>query len=661
VVGIVLSAASVFFLPSATLSEPVREASLLFEEVLATVESEFVDEVDIDRLFNTGVSAALRTLDPYTEFEAPQAARDLKEQVSGKYGGVGLVIAPDRSPPRSASPASPAMPSGRDGRTDGRGGAVVVNAFEGYAYDSGLRVGDHLVTIDGKVVSKSSVDEIRDLLRGLPDTAVKIEYIRDGIRDGPTAERAPTPSLSTVTLRRRLVKVPDVRLATLLDAPHERTGYIQLGGFGENAAREIRETLGQLQLESARAHNGLGLQGLILDLRSNPGGLLSSAVEVTSGLVPRGSTLVSASGRGFPRVVYQSDLEPLRDVDQLPLAVLVNGGTASAAEIVSGAVQDLDVGVIVGSSRTFGKGLVQNVETLPFSSALKYTVGRYYTPSGRCIQAINYRRGSAPAAAPRDTSTPGADAGSATETVDPGEPQGNEESRLRPSAPPQAMESDEDGDENSDGATFRIDEVPESARKQFRTKHGRVVRDGGGIEPDVKVASPEVRPLQSALISSGIFFDFAGDWAKHHDINQYLSGSAPGTVKLSRPLVDASTLSEFRRFAEKQIDEGKLKLGGGYVSELRRLEDAMERAGLENTERSLAIARQTLNTELKRDFNERSGELRQQLELAILSRYLPESEVRQIAITMDEPTAGSSTPGLPREINQSVPQGTCAR
>ena len=159
-VGVAISA-GVLILPSATLSEPIRESTELFETVLETMESSFVDEVDVKRLFNTGVSAMLRTLDPYTELEPPQAARDLKESVSGRYGGVGLVIASDRNPPSSAAADSAMMSTlGGESRQSGRG-TIVVGAFEGYAYDSGMRVGDHLLAIDGKPISQKTVDEVR--------------------------------------------------------------------------------------------------------------------------------------------------------------------------------------------------------------------------------------------------------------------------------------------------------------------------------------------------------------------------------------------------------------------------------------------------------------------------------------------------------------------
>ena len=236
--------------------------------------------------------------------------------------------------------------------------------------------GDKLVAIDDFPISEgTSVDQVRNQLRGEPGTLVSISFEREGVS-----------GVQTITMPRQVVRMRDVKLATLVGNPADGIGYVQLTGFASDAGREVRQAIMALQRAAEDASGGeRSLQGLVLDLRGNPGGLLTSAVDVASLLVPRGSDIVSAKGRGFPGILYRSRVEPLLEANT-KLAVLINGNTASAAEIVSGAVQDLDVGVIVGSDRTFGKGLVQNVEELPFNSALKFTVAKYYTPSGRCIQ-----------------------------------------------------------------------------------------------------------------------------------------------------------------------------------------------------------------------------------------------------------------------------------
>ena len=288
-----------------------------------------------------------------------------------------------------------------------------------------------MVAVDEQpITSEMTVEDVRNKLRGEPGTSVSISFEREGVS-----------GIQTITMPRSVVSVRDVKLATLLGDPKDGIGYIQLSGFASDTGREMRNAIRFLQQVSEDASDGShSLQGLVLDMRGNPGGLLTSAVDVASLLVPKGSDIVSAKGRGFPGVLYRSRVDPVLD-PSTKLAVLVNRGTASAAEIVSGAVQDLDVGIIVGSDRTFGKGLVQNVEELPFGTALKFTVAKYYTPSGRCIQGVNYKEGGG----------------------------------LR----------EEDG-------KYTASKIPKKQRAVFYTKNGRVVRDGGGIEADFKVEAPKV-------------------------------------------------------------------------------------------------------------------------------------------------------------------------
>ena len=250
------------------------------------------------------------------------------------------------------------------------------------------RPGDKIVAVDDwRVIPGTTVESVRNRLRGEPGSTVDITVERDGV-DGE----------NTFTLPRTIVQIRDVKLASLIGKAENGIGYIQLSGFTSDAGREVRQAIFGLQQAAEEASNGESSlqvrcyvisfrfldvidityhnisfpQGLVLDLRGNPGGLLTAAVDVSSLLVPKGSEIVSARGRGFPGVTYKSRVDPILD-PKTKLAVLINGQTASAAEIVSGAIQDLDVGVIVGSDRSFGKGLVQNVEELPFNTALKFT------------------------------------------------------------------------------------------------------------------------------------------------------------------------------------------------------------------------------------------------------------------------------------------------
>ena len=432
-------------------------------------------------------------MDPYTEFETAQEAVDLTESIYGKYAGVGLVITGTTSAQVKQAAAATSTttnpqqqqqtPTSSSETTDvsatedmddfaaqqllelnkaRKNGIRVVNAFEGYAFDYGLRVGDKLVAIDDKPITEStSVDQVRTNLRGEPGTLVSISFEREGVA-----------GVQTVTMPRQVVRIDDVKLATLVGKPSEGIGYIQLTGFASDAGREVRQSIMALQRAAEDASGGeRSLQGLILDLRGNPGGLLTSAVDVASLLVPRGSDIVSAKGRGFPGILYRSRVEPLLE-STTKLAVLINGNTASAAEIVSGAVQDLDVGVIVGGDRTFGKGLVQNVEELPFNSALKFTVAKYYTPSGRCIQGITYTEG---------------------------------------------------GGRGEEDSGFVASKVAEKDKNTYYTRMGRAVRDGGGIEVDYKVEAPKASALEVTLLRSGLLAEFAAQWSKTHELTKKLS------------------------------------------------------------------------------------------------------------------------------------------
>ena len=361
-----------------------------------------MDEVDSNQLFETAIGAMLKSLDPYTEFENVKQSQAIQESVQGKYGGVGLVIANQQS-----NEIMNAGDSGNDrgGASTTKNNIVVVDAFEGYSYEKGLRVGDRLLQVGGQDVSGMLIDDVRDLLRGDPDTEVTVRYERDGFGE--------SPKIMESTLKRQTIRLSDVRLASFLGDPEDRIGYIALSGFNAGAARDFRTAYLMLKysammlanglitpqgeitnkaIEQARAvadtvesgspaqvgtqpgekeallhrmeEGGPGLNGLVLDLRGNPGGLLDAAVEIASYLLPPNSEIVSAKSRAGPSIMYKSSVDPIRD-PRTKLVVLVNRGSASASEIVSGAIQDLDAGVIMGESRTYGKGLVQKIVPLP--------------------------------------------------------------------------------------------------------------------------------------------------------------------------------------------------------------------------------------------------------------------------------------------------------
>lgn len=612
---------------------PLLQPVTLFETILQDLDDAYVEPVDTQQLFETGIQAMLRSLDPYSEYEGPQEAVALTESIDGKYGGVGLVIA-GVTPPNSkqatlSTPAPNTVPldnnninnpksgntidaplkegdiSSRNNPTtvgkvkettvgfdlndddedadfDGdeddlyddlqsrkkldslyqkarEKGVRVVAAFEGYAYDYGMRVGDKLLAVDDLSVEDLSLDQVRNRLRGEPGSWVTIQYERDGVE-----------GIQTVTMPRQVVRLRDVKVATLLD---NDIGYIRISGFSSDTGPQVRRAIQSLQQRVEDASYGeRTLSGLILDLRGNPGGLLTSAVEVCSMLVPKGSEIVSAKGRGFPGVSYRSRVEPIVDPRTTRLAVLVNGQTASAAEIVSGAVQDLDVGVVIGSGRTFGKGLVQNVESLPYDSALKFTVAKYYTPSGRCIQGIKYKQ----------------------------EKMGQ----------------------------YIADKIPEEDRSVFYTKAGRVVRDGGGIEADYKVSAPKASALEVTLLRSGVLNEFAAEWSKTHELSNYLKNNR-------LEVVDEDAYRQFQAFCFDKQKKGELQLDELYSRPLAELKKTLQKSGYKGSAKSVEQLQARIIQDVKADFDTYRKDIKEDLSQSILARYLPESMLLERSLTGD--------------------------
>ncbi|KAL3786144.1 hypothetical protein HJC23_010718 [Cyclotella cryptica] len=616
----------------------INQPVILFETILNDLNDAYVDDVDIQKLFETGVKAMTSSLDPYTEFESRQEAQDLEEVVSGRYGGVGLVIrgnnklammqADDEDlvlemaepavnkdngndkertvkPPVAVKntlqdegddPSSEKAERKRKLQKSMEDGIRVVSAFEGYAYDAGLRVGDKLLAIDDfQIKPTTSVDEVRNHLRGEPGTPVSITFLREGVGGEKNEPQ-------TISMERAVVHIPDVKYYGYIGDPKDGIGYIDLSGFANDAGREVRYAIRVLQHGAemiARSNDGgvtesdepgritvdsidtTKLKGLVLDLRGNPGGLLTSAVDVATLFVPNGSDIVSAKGRGFPETLYRSRTEPILNPNTR-LAVLVNEQTASAAEIVTGAVQDLDVGVVVGKGRTFGKGLVQNVQDLPYQTALKYTVAKYYTPSGRCIQSTIYGEG-----------------GRGANVVD--------------------ASSDE---ENESFKPYKAKKVADKDRMVFLTAHGREVKDGGGIEVDYKVDPETASPIEVILLNSGMYTDFAAEWSKHNVLTDNFK-------------VDDATYKEFQRFVEKRQKEGDLKLEALYDAQLSELKKKLIKSKFDSASRELEKLRSDIIADVKKDFKTYKNEIIEDLEQSILARYLPESMLIERSLKSD--------------------------
>lgn len=386
----------------------------IFGRLYKEVNTRYVDEVNPTKLMQTGIDAMLSSLDPYTVFISESEIEDFKFMNTGQYGGVGASL-------------------------DKQAGRFVITEIykDAPAEKAGLRVGDEVLEIESEVLAttRRSDDEIKEFLRGEKGTLLHMKVRRPG-EDKPL----------TFAITRDRIRVPNVPFYGMVN---DEVGYIALTGFTQDAGKEVEDALLALK------RNSPNLSGVILDLRGNPGGRLDEAVNVSNVFLPIGEKIVETRGKlESSRKVHIARNRPIDT--EIPLVVLVNGKSASASEIVAGAIQDLDRGVILGQ-RSFGKGLVQNIRPLSYNTQMKITTAKYYTPSGRCIQAIDYSH------------------------------------------------------HNSDGTAGRI---PDSLRKSFTTRGGRTVFDGGGIFPDIEVSKQEVPVIVTELEKSNLIFDYATQFAR---------------------------------------------------------------------------------------------------------------------------------------------------
>ncbi|GAB4313648.1 MAG: S41 family peptidase [Bacteroidales bacterium] len=385
----------------------------IYATLLRELNKNYVDEISPGELTQTGIDAMLETLDPYTVYIPESQVEDYRFMTTGEYGGIGSMI-------------------------HKQGDWVVISEpyEDNPAMKAGLRAGDRIVAVDGHSVKGKSTSDVSGLLKGEPGSEVTV-----------TIQRPGTEQPMDITLKRETVSVKNVPYSGLLDG---NIGYIKLTGFTRDAASEVKKAFLSLKNENE-------LKGLILDLKGNGGGLLQEAVKIVNLFVEKGEMVVSTRGKlpAKNQVYYTTD--PPVDTE-IPLVVLVDGASASASEIVAGALQDHDRAVIIGEN-TFGKGLVQNVIPLAYNAQAKITVAKYYIPSGRCIQELDYQH--------RDKN------GKATQ-------------------------------------------IPDSLVTAFKTKNGRTVYDGHGIAPDIEVERPEMKPVIFSLISQFKIFDFATQFALQH-------------------------------------------------------------------------------------------------------------------------------------------------
>jgi carboxyl-terminal processing protease len=395
----------------------------IMDQVYEHLDLYFVDEPQLGKLSKTSIDAMLKELDPYTVYYHESNIEDYRLMTTGQYGGIGALI----------------RRMGDD--------TYIAEPYEGNpAEKSGLKAGDKIISIDGKEMHKKSSDEVSTALKGPKGTAIKVEIER--INEGK----------KTISITRDEIKIPDVPYFGMAD---KEIGYVKLNSFTQTAASDVRSAIEKLKKE--------GMIKLVLDLRDNGGGLLIEAVKIVNFFVPKNTVVVSTKGRVKEENRVYTTLEEPIDTD-IPLAILVDGGSASASEIVAGSLQDLDRAVILGQT-SYGKGLVQRTYDMKYGSKIKLTIAKYYTPSGRCVQRLEYY---------------------------------DKETGEKPK------------------------EIADSLVKSFQTKNGRKVIDGRGIEPDVKVELDDLSRLSAMLLTKNLIFNYATEFAsKNKDI------SKPEEFKLS--------------------------------------------------------------------------------------------------------------------------------
>ncbi len=480
----------------------------------------YVDDIDPSKLVKTSIDKMLESLDPYTNYIPEDDVEDFRFMTTGEYAGIGALISKQK------------------------GKIVIAEPYEGFpAQKAGLKAGDILLEVAGKSTEKLSTEDVSNLLKGPASKTVLVKIQRYG-------QKKPMD----IEITREKIQIDPVPYYGMLD---NETGYIRLSSFTADCSERVKMAL----IDLKEKH---GAKSLVLDLRSNPGGLLVEAVRIANLFIPKGSEILSTRGKVKQwDKVYKATENPVDTI--MPLAVLVNRGSASASEIVTGAIQDLDRGIIIGT-RTFGKGLVQTTRDLSYNAKLKITTAKYYIPSGRCIQALDYSH------------------------------------------------------RNEDGS---VGVVPDSLISKFKTKKGRIVFDGGGVAPDIKVDDETLSNLASNLVTQSVVFDYA---TEYNSKNEKIASPDEFTItpEIYADFTQFIKNQDFKYESKSEVDLDKL------------IEVAKKEKYYDHSKDEFAKLKVDLGHNLDQDLDHFKPEISELLTDEIVSRYYYQKGAIKAALRDDK-------------------------
>ncbi len=489
----------------------------IFHAIMRDIRIFYVDEPNSGELIKTAIDKMLETLDPYTVYYPESLVEDVMVMNKGEYAGIGADM-------------------------ENYNGKIIITAVykDSPADKAGLTIGDIVTTINNKNVTGKNLDDISLLLKGEPGTTVTIAVNRD-------------EKTKAIPVVRGIIEIKDIPYYGLLD---ENIGYINLSGFTENCSKQFKDAIIDLQ-------NNKKIEKLIIDLRENPGGLLKEAVEIVNIFVNKGEKIVDMRGRVEQwNQIFYAQKQPLNT--QIPIVVLVNSHSASAAEIVSGALQDLDRAVIIGE-KTYGKGLVQNTKDLNYHAKFKITTAKYYIPSGRCIQKLDYSH------------------------------------------------------KNSQG---KAEIIADSLVKTFKTAHGRIVKDAGGILPDILINSDTLSHLVENLIDNNIIFNYATLYKRTHQTIEQ-----PENFQITD-----NELLKFKNFANKNMYDYKTQSD----EEIEILEKTIdEELNSEEIKKQISMLKQSIENKKKINVNKYDNQIKIALGAEIVGRYYYDEGIIRYSLSRD--------------------------